>query len=122
MGESAVPTRCPEQYSSIFVFRSNKFSSISQFLEVIQVEKRCQRYRRYPLNSMRAFFFSDPNFFFIICTSESEVSAVPTPFPKLYASIFVFLSKIIFLISQFLEVAYAKSWCKRYQRETMNSM
>ena len=49
---STVTKRCFEQYASILVFRWEKFSSISQFLEVALVKGRCQRYQRDALNSI----------------------------------------------------------------------
>ena len=57
---SEVPTRCPEQCASIFVFRSNKFFLISRFLEVSQVKERCKRCQRDDLKSMQVFSFFVP--------------------------------------------------------------
>ena len=61
--QSMVPTPFPEEYAIIFVFLSKIFISISQFLEISHVKRRCQRYRRGALNSMQLFVFFGPKNF-----------------------------------------------------------
>ncbi len=64
---STVPKRCPEHFASIFVFRSKFVLSISRFQEDAQVKRRCQRFQRGTLNSIRAFLFFCPKMFLSIC-------------------------------------------------------
>ena len=59
-----VPTPISEHYTSIFVFRSKKITSISRLLEVAKVKGKCQWCKRGFLNSIRAFLFFVPiNFY-----------------------------------------------------------
>ena len=67
------------------------------------MKKRCQRYQRGTLNSMRPFsFFGQKIFFLSISIStgrsgENEASKVPTGSTEQNATIFVFRSKNFFL-------------------------
>ena len=71
---SAVLTRCPEVYVSIFVFLSEKFYFNIFFLDVAAVKGRYQRCQRGAQKSMRTFSFFGPNFFSLISrTGEREV-------------------------------------------------
>ena len=87
-----MPTRCPEQYMSIFVFRSKIFSSKYRFLEVAQIKRRCKRYQRGTLKSLLAFSFFGPKIFSLISRilkvdKVKVVSAVPTRYPEQYLNI-----------------------------------
>ena len=48
-----VPKRGPKHYATFLFFGPKFFSSISQFLELVQVIGKCQRCQRGTMNSMR---------------------------------------------------------------------
>ena len=50
---STVPKRGPKHYATFLFFGLKFISSISQFLELVQVKGRCQRCQRGTMNSMR---------------------------------------------------------------------
>ena len=100
---STVPTPKPEQFTTIFIFRSNIFFLTSLFLKV---EKSTVPTRR-PYQLGTIFIFRS-NFFFniSICeyrTGANEVSTVLTRYPDQFATIF-FLSKYFLSTFQFLKV------------------
>ena len=81
-----VPTRIPEKYEIIFVYRLKNISMISRFLEITLVKGRCQRYLRGILNSMRPFSFCFPKYFFLI-SRFSDVAMVKRYFQKYFSDI-----------------------------------
>ena len=93
---SVLQTRFPEQYASIFFFRSNKFFfdiSISGGC----TGERCHRCQSSALNSMRVFFFFGHKMFSSISRKgQRKVSTVTSRCPEQCASIFFFVPIFFF--------------------------
>ena len=106
-----------------FSFFSQKFFSISRFLEVPQVKVRYQRFQRGALNRNRAFSSSNPKFFSLISpTGEREVSTDTNAVHEKKSRNFVFLSKHFSSISPFLKVEQLKERCKTVPSRCLNRM
>ena len=97
-----VTMRCMNSMRPFSFLDLKFFSSISPFLVVAQVKKRCQRYQRGTLNSMRPFsFFGQKNFFLVSRFLEVAVVKVRhqqyQPCALNRMQLFVFRSKNFFL-------------------------
>ena len=102
-----VPTRCSDQFTSIFFFWLKYFSSLSRFLVVVLVKRSCQLYQHGALISVRAFLFfglkhfSSISSFLEFRAIEREVLAVLTDALNLMRVFSFSLQKIFFRFLDF---------------------
>ena len=125
---STAPTRCLERYSTIFIFRSKIFFSISRILDVARARRKCQRHLCGALKRYATIFIFQSKMFFFrylesgFCTGATEVSTAPSRCPERYTTIFIFRSKIFFSISRILDVARTRRRCQGHLRGALKGM